>query len=322
MFIRRPITKRIPIRTPSDDKKPEIIDLESIYGDESDTTQKRRIKSPHNIQLMDMDEEKQLEAAIHISLVEAEEKLQKELATLEPLYSNEEVPQLCENLGRIVHPTAYATLQPGEDIASDNINLMMQLLRHKYPKNVQVMDTYFGEYLERWYKSQKEPNSVTEEAKIYFHSQVDKYTNRIDWSRSGLVLIPIHTPGHWILAVFDSKNMVVEIWDSFAPNQEVRFQYWKSNLKEWLSSDSEFLPEIIRHRIEREGICFTLATRRQSHQVEGNDCGAFICFYALHRAKGKLPEEIRRAECCNPKFMRGTFRPYLQQMLRPFVQIV
>jgi len=232
------------------------------------------------------------------------------------------------DIGKTIHQKAYDTLAENCDIASDCINTFFELLTKIHPNSVQTLDTYFCSYLSKWFQPGSHPDSDSLENEEdllkgmeYWESRIKNYTDQIKWTNKGLILIPIHLQksGHWILAILNLKTLQIELWDSLACKNEGRhFPFWRDAVYTWLTS-SNFTPTSFRQRVEREGLEFKFPSKGTFHQVYGNDCGAFICFYAQKRCEGWASTKLQDCEDCTPQFMTK-YRLYLQQILYPFVQ--
>lgn len=165
------------------------------------------------------------------------------------------------------------------------------------------------------------------ESKDHLQRSINQYTlmwsNRPEYNvpcwdfAEGLFFIPIHDRGgvgHWMLAILDVATLTLEFYDSMS--SQAQYDYWIPILKQWLSTST---PAIFRQRVKSKQITTIFATKDKVHQTMGLDCGVFVLYYALHRARRYTYQEVVNSKECTVQFMRETMRPFVAKILLPYL---
>lgn len=108
------------------------------------------------------------------------------------------------------------------------------------------------------------------------------------WSKQGvldndLILIPIHLPGHWVLAVVNVQQQRIEAYDALSPGEE-SVQCHCEVMKRWVRDEAE----------DKElGWDFNdwswqYTPRAIPMQRNSHDCGMFVLAFAAQIAHGGL----------------------------------
>lgn len=288
-------------------------------------------KTMDNFQPSSVSEEQAIAHALKMSV--DSHKNEQLIKSLPQLWTQQNVSEKQRSIRKIVSPEAFRSLQGESQISSDAINAFVQLIAEKANENkqskhdVQTLDTYFCSYLVRYNQPTTDSSlfvdgdsvAFAEQAQKYSEEQIRRYTARLRFSKNSMFIIPIHTPGHWVLAIVDLKAWSVEFYDSYSVhNNDKWFPFWKQMIFSWLST---FAPEAVRKTISKKSLSFESITEKSKHQTTGLGCGAFVCYYAMNRALGKKSaSELANDNLANPQFISNVMKPYLQQVLQPFVE--
>lgn len=234
--------------------------------------------------------------------------------------------KLVKSVGRLLSRASFGTLDAGRDISSDAIDCFLAVLS-RVAGGAQPLNSFFSEYLATWHEpALRHPHLQQDEAGLL--RAMDHagqrlrgyYANKMDWSgeKHPIHLIPIFLPGHWALAIFDTRSASCEFWDSFhyvrgsAHNRVTGFEWWQVAFQNFVR---EFAPASYTQHVT-----FTFANENSLHQTHANDCGAFLCFYGLLRVFAGMPAaEVAQHPDLTPAGMQQ-FRKVLKRWLRPFVE--
>jgi len=147
-------------------------------------------------------------------------------------YTVDMIKALEFELGDIRHSILnLESLKPSMQITSGVLNFIFGMFQSLNPK-VRCLDTFFAESLELWMENRGPYGNLNTFS--YNTTRIMSAMHHIQWSAKGLVLIPIHVPGHWILAILDLDNLVLELYDSYRPYGNRQLKKWKEMLQTWI----------------------------------------------------------------------------------------
>lgn len=106
---------------------------------------------------------------------------------------------------------------------------------------------------------------------------------------ANIVLMPLFTQPHWMLAVWYKNQHKVEFWDPLA--QETNFTAWKPRLQ-WFCE-----------QLTSEHVSIEFANRHHTLQTESVNCGVFVLYIAWQVMQGKSATVILQDPHCCSKFM-------------------
>ncbi|XP_065531257.1 sentrin-specific protease 2 isoform X2 [Lathamus discolor] len=110
---------------------------------------------------------------------------------------------------------------------------------------------------------------------------VRRWTRGVDLFKQDLILVPIHLRVHWALAVIDVRKKTIKYFDSTAQRGdkicETLFQYLQEESQEKRNLELTF-SEWTLHSMESHEI---------PQQLNGSDCGVFMCKYADYISRDK-----------------------------------
>ncbi|XP_030350295.1 sentrin-specific protease 2 [Strigops habroptila] len=110
---------------------------------------------------------------------------------------------------------------------------------------------------------------------------VRRWTRGVDLFKQDLILVPIHLKVHWALAVIDVRKKTIKYFDSMAQRGdkicETLFQYLQEESQEKRNLELTF-SEWTLHSMESHEI---------PQQLNGSDCGVFVCKYADYISRDK-----------------------------------
>ena len=258
-----------------------------------------------------------------------QEYIQSELSKLPDLFKHINKEKLLKRVGRIISKEAFESLQGDSQISSDIINAFLHLLVanvSRKQRDIQFLSTYFSVYLSNWDQpaNQLEFSTVEDSEQTlqsiinYSEQQIKKYTRKLRFHNNALIVMPIHVPGHWLLAIIDCRNFVVEFYDSYSQfTSDKWFEHWKNLIGSWLTSPNFGCEYFANRQLD-----FLFVTKQSRHQMSGNSCGAFICYYLMQRLLYQMPlAEIQSDPNCNAEYMEAVFREYLKNQLSAFQEI-
>ncbi|KFP76559.1 Sentrin-specific protease 2, partial [Apaloderma vittatum] len=152
--------------------------------------------------------------------------------------------------------------------------------------NDEVINFYMSLLMER---SKKEGYPVVHAFSTFFYPKlksegqkaVTRWTRGVDLFKQDLVLVPIHLGVHWTLVVIDIRKKTITYFDSFGRNRDdicqTLFKYLQEESQEKrnleLSSSEWTLHSMESHEIPQ--------------QLNGSDCGVFLCKYADYVSRDK-----------------------------------
>ncbi|XP_064373218.1 sentrin-specific protease 2 isoform X2 [Dromaius novaehollandiae] len=113
------------------------------------------------------------------------------------------------------------------------------------------------------------------------YKAVRRWTRGVDLFKQDLILVPIHLRVHWALVVIDVRRKSIKYFDSVGQKGdkicETLFQYLQEESKEKRNLELSF-SEWILHSMESHEI---------PQQLNGSDCGVFMCKYADYVSRDK-----------------------------------
>ena len=101
---------------------------------------------------------------------------------------------------------------------------------------------------------------------------VYRWVNEVDLLGKEMLLFPIHMEGHWCLATVDFKLQQFCYYDSMLGDNRDCLQVIKSYMDQRCTNTSFFNWQHI--------FCKDIP-----QQLNGSDCGVFVCMYARHLAE-------------------------------------
>ena len=154
------------------------------------------------------------------------------------------------------------TLRPGQWLNDEVINGYFKILEQREASKATGPSCHFHQTT-FYPKLAEEPNG-------YQYSQVAEWTRGKDVFSKDLIIVPIHQPGHWTLAVINVKQQRFEYYDSLRGPPGLVFE----NLRRWLKDES----------LDKKGKSFdttgwTEVVWKQGQtpqQRNGWDCGMFM----------------------------------------------
>ncbi|KFQ46721.1 Sentrin-specific protease 2, partial [Nestor notabilis] len=159
-------------------------------------------------------------------------------------------------------------------------------LRNLHWLNDEVINFYMSLLVER---NKKEGYPAVHAFSTFFYPKlisggyraVRRWTRGVDLFKQDLVLVPIHLRVHWALAVIDVRKKTIKYFDSMAQRGdkicETLFQYLQEESQEKRNLELTF-SEWTLHSMESHEI---------PQQLNGSDCGVFICKYADYISRDK-----------------------------------
>ncbi|NXH17039.1 SENP2 protease, partial [Bucco capensis] len=210
---------------------------------------------------------------------------------------------------------AFGTGAPGE-VVSSAFKLQVtrediRTLRDRAWLNDEVINFYMNLLMER---NKKDGYPAVYAFNSFFYpkltsggySAVKRWTRNVDLFKRDLIFVPIHLRVHWALVVIDLRRKNIKYYDSMAQNGnnicQILFQYLKEeslakrNLD--LSSSEWTLHSMESHEIPQ--------------QMNGSDCGVFMCKYADFIARDK---PITFTGCDMPYFRKRMVWEIIHQQL-------
>nr|XP_009487915.1 PREDICTED: sentrin-specific protease 2 [Pelecanus crispus] len=113
------------------------------------------------------------------------------------------------------------------------------------------------------------------------YKAVRRWTRGVDLFKQDLILVPIHLRVHWALVVIDVRKKTVKYFDSMGQKGdkicETLFQYLQEESRDKRNVELTF-SEWTLHSMESHEI---------PQQLNGSDCGVFMCKYADYISRDK-----------------------------------
>ncbi|XP_068811265.1 sentrin-specific protease 2 isoform X2 [Struthio camelus] len=159
-------------------------------------------------------------------------------------------------------------------------------LRNLHWLNDEIINFYLNLLVER---NKKEGYPALHAFSTFFYPKlisggykaVRRWTRGVDLFKQDLILVPIHLRVHWALAVIDVRRKTIKYFDSVGQKGdkicENLFQYLQEESKEKRNLELSF-SEWILHSMESHEI---------PQQLNGSDCGVFMCKYAEYVSRDK-----------------------------------
>ncbi|XP_009575128.1 PREDICTED: sentrin-specific protease 2 [Fulmarus glacialis] len=162
----------------------------------------------------------------------------------------------------------------------------IQTLRNLRWLNDEVINFYMSLLVER---NKKEGYPAVHAFSTFFYPKlisggykaVRRWTRGVDLFKQDLILVPIHLRVHWALVVIDVRKTTVKYFDSMGQKGdkicEALFQYLQEESREKRNLELTF-SEWTLHSMESHEI---------PQQLNGSDCGVFMCKYADYISRDK-----------------------------------
>ena len=166
-----------------------------------------------------------------------------------------------------------ATLRPGQWLNDEVINFFLKLLEQR-----EVEATWPSCHFHQTTFYPK----LAEEPAGYKYSHVAEWTRGKDVFSKDLIMVPIHRPGHWTLAVINMKQQRFEYYDSLRGPPGFVFE----NLRRWLEDESLDKKGV---SLDTTGWTEVVWKQGQTPQQRNSwDCGMFLIRTADWLARGAV----------------------------------
>ncbi|KGL73169.1 Sentrin-specific protease 2, partial [Tinamus guttatus] len=184
-------------------------------------------------------------------------------------------------------------------------------LRNLHWLNDEIINFYMNLLVER---SKKEGYPALYAFSTFFYPKlisggykaVRRWTRDVDLFKQDLILVPIHLRVHWSLVVIDVRRKSIRYFDSVGQKGDkicgTIFQYLQEESKEKRNLELSF-SEWVLHSMEPHEI---------PQQLNGSDCGVFMCKYADYISRDK---PITFTQSNMPYFRRRMVWEILHQQL-------
>ncbi|NXN68022.1 SENP2 protease, partial [Himantopus himantopus] len=152
--------------------------------------------------------------------------------------------------------------------------------------NDEVINFYMGLVMER---GKKEEYPTVHAFSTFFYPKlisggyaaVRRWTRGVDLFKQDIILVPIHLRAHWTLAVIDVRKKTIKYFDSLGQKADkicqILLQYLQEESREKRNLELN-VSEWTLHSMEPHEI---------PQQLNGSDCGVFMCKYADYIARDK-----------------------------------
>ncbi|NXX23364.1 SENP2 protease, partial [Podargus strigoides] len=152
-------------------------------------------------------------------------------------------------------------------------------LSNYYWLNDEVVNFYMNLLVER---SKKEGYPAVHAFSTFFYtkllymgySAVRRWTRGVDLFKLDIILVPIHLGSHWVLVVIDVRKKTIKYFDSLGGKGDVIC----ATLFQYLQEESQG-----KRNVELDRSEWTLRSMEPHEipqQLNGSDCGVFMCKYA------------------------------------------
>ncbi|XP_010149139.1 PREDICTED: sentrin-specific protease 2-like, partial [Eurypyga helias] len=219
---------------------------------------------------------KQATAGLPVIVVEEEEKF--------PSSENleEHFPQFTQAMEREV----VAALGKGDpdEVLSSAFKLKVtradiHTLRSRRWLNDEVINFYMSLLVER---NKKNGYPAVHAFSTFFYpklisggyNNVRRWTRGVDLFKMDLILVPVHLETHWTLVVIDVKEKTVRYFDSAGQDGDSICQ----TLLQYLKQESQEKRNL--ELISSEWTIHSMQPHEIPQQMNGSDCGVFVCKYA------------------------------------------
>ncbi|UYI27868.1 sentrin/SUMO-specific protease SENP1 [Encephalitozoon cuniculi] len=169
-----------------------------------------------------------------------------------------EVSTAVKREGYELLPEDIRRMRDGSLLNDKIINVYFELLAKHSKATVYVFSTFFYTTLSRrgveW---------------------VQRWTSGINIFENRLIYIPVHIPGHWMLMVFDVREMVLEHYDSMG-----------NVYRDVARGVSGYLRDEWRRIHGKDPLISIRLKRKIPLQRNGKDCGVFVCMFGRYRLCG------------------------------------
>ncbi|NXE03887.1 SENP2 protease, partial [Lophotis ruficrista] len=113
------------------------------------------------------------------------------------------------------------------------------------------------------------------------HKAVERWTRGVDLFKQDLILVPVHLRVHWTLVVIDVRKKTIKYFDSMGQKGdkicETLFQYLQEESREKRNLELIFSEWTLR----------SMESHEIPQQLNGSDCGVFVCKYADYISRDK-----------------------------------
>ncbi|NWQ90291.1 SENP2 protease, partial [Burhinus bistriatus] len=152
--------------------------------------------------------------------------------------------------------------------------------------NDEIINFYMGLVMER---SKKEEYPAVHAFSTFFYPKlisggykaVGRWTRGVDVFKQDIVLVPVHLRAHWTLAVIDIRKKTIKYFDSLGQKGDkicqTLFQYLQEESKEKRNVELNI----------SEWTLHSMGPHEIPQQLNGSDCGVFVCKFADYISRGK-----------------------------------
>ncbi|XP_078084968.1 sentrin-specific protease 2-like isoform X2 [Mustelus asterias] len=166
----------------------------------------------------------------------------------------------------------------------ENLNILSKEQRGDLPRLTEVINFYMCLIMERS-KESNLPRVYAFNTFFYLklhtggYQTVKQWTKGVDLFEKDLILVPVHLGVHWCLTVADLRKKIILHLDSMGQwNDDV---CW--TLLRYLQEESKNKKG--RHLDSSEWVLRSMRSHEIPQQMNGSDCGVFVCKYADYIAK-------------------------------------
>uniref|UniRef100_A0A914IDI0 Ubiquitin-like protease family profile domain-containing protein n=1 Tax=Globodera rostochiensis TaxID=31243 RepID=A0A914IDI0_GLORO len=149
--------------------------------------------------------------------------------------------------------------------------------------NDEVINFFLNLIVERNSKDPNLPNVYTFNTFFYQKLQtngfagVKRWTRKVDIFSYEILIVPVHLPNHWCMAVIDLKERKVDYYDSMSGSNETCLQL----LSDYLGDES-----IDKRKQQFSSSGWTMECRKDiPRQSNFSDCGMFSCLFAEYASR-------------------------------------
>ncbi|CAL1547302.1 unnamed protein product [Lymnaea stagnalis] len=149
--------------------------------------------------------------------------------------------------------------------------------------NDEVINFYMNMLMERGEKSDRKVYAFN----TFFypkimsggHSAVKRWTKKVDIFAMKYIIIPVHLGMHWCLCIVDIDNKAITYYDSMGGKNHNCLRAVLSYLKDESTAKNYSQFKESEWQIQH--------AENNPHQMNGGDCGMFMCKYAEYITRGK-----------------------------------
>ncbi|NWY58686.1 SENP2 protease, partial [Chionis minor] len=152
--------------------------------------------------------------------------------------------------------------------------------------NDEVINFYLGLVMER---SKKEEYIAVHAFSTFFYDRlisggykaVQRWTRNVDLFKQDIILVPVHLRMHWTLAVIDMRKKTIKYFDSLGQKGDKINQALLQYLQEEYRGKRNMKLDV------SEWTLHSMGPQEIPQQLNGSDCGVFLCKFADYIARDK-----------------------------------